>query len=160
MDLRLIQIENEIINFYCKLNNKFGRDKNQATIYAYALIYQRITQDFIKQKTSFSMGLISASFNALLEKKILRVDPFNKTRKNSYILSIPEFSLVIKDRGENGLNKNQISIYFKNFIFKQMKTLPKYEKSHMEKRLFDLIFSLKFNQVLIRKNSRSFDFSY
>ena len=157
MDPELLQVERKIIEFYISINEVFGRDRNQAIIYAYSLIYQKITQDFLKEKTNSSAGLISAGFKTLVQKQILRIDPFNSSRKRCYILNIPEYSLIIKDRSVNSPNKNQILSYVTSLITNDVINLLDFEKKHIVKRIFDLMFSFKFNKFLIKHKARSWN---
>ena len=82
----LKKFEKQFIEFYDEVGKIQSLNETTTKIFAYFQLYERLTQDQLKQLTNFSLSTISTTLQAFLQTEILLKEPVPNSRSYTYRL--------------------------------------------------------------------------
>ncbi len=133
----LKEVEQQIVEFYLKIAQKYQVDLKLTEIFAYFKIYNSITQKQLKELTGFSTGFISITLKSFLKSSIVTRNFIPKTHTNIYTIEDEQVFTIMTPRTQvnRKLEKHEKFIIELQVKLEQLKNKYPLESTFLFRRL-------------------------
>ncbi|UYP47621.1 hypothetical protein NEF87_003906 [Candidatus Lokiarchaeum ossiferum] len=144
---KIKSFEEILTEFYSHIAKLNGRKVKTAVIYAYFLLYKRLTQDNVQTLTNYSKGTISNVLNYLHDGNVIAKETIPGTHLQEYssLMYYPKLDYITFEENLDNINEAQ-SFTKKNILLLQQKQLLDGGLLLIH-RLEDLVYFTEFRQA-------------